>query len=375
MNFERLKLFRFPSAKLVTVTLTIICVNIFLLIFLDNVLNSQNLRQTVAEPYGFLPKQSDLDLTDKNFTKLFDLDFRFVINNDCKNDFQPRVIWIITSYFSHVELRSASRRSYPASLLRELGIRRVFLLARSKKNEISQNAVLHENSRYNDLVQGDFMEDYRNLTYKHVMGLKWAVHSCGQFQYIMKMDDDIVINLYELLSFLKSYKEEVNLLGYVMTHMEVIRRDANKWFVKNAEFPESEYPPFLSGWLYILSRSAAFKLLSFTRSVPYFWIDDVYVTGLLARKAGVSHQMMNSKFTTDYHYVRCCFKYEFACDILVGPNGGDNNLQVEFAEHSEKCQAQQCPPRPSNFSVQNRCVLPFELKLLAAGKASVDVLI
>lgn len=41
---------------------------------------------------------------------------------------------IITSYFGHIELRSAHRRTYPVDLLENLGIKRVFLLATVSKH-------------------------------------------------------------------------------------------------------------------------------------------------------------------------------------------------------------------------------------------------
>lgn len=46
-------------------------------------------------------------------------------------------------------------------------------------NESLQNAINEESERYHDLVQGNFVDSYRNLTYKHVMGLKWiTVRPC-----------------------------------------------------------------------------------------------------------------------------------------------------------------------------------------------------
>ena len=43
---------------------------------------------------------------------------------------------------------------------------------------------------------------YRNLTYKHTMGLQWAATYCPQSRYVIKMDSDIVVDLYQLMDYM-----------------------------------------------------------------------------------------------------------------------------------------------------------------------------
>ena len=42
---------------------------------------------------------------------------------------------------------------------------------------------------------GDFKEDYFNLTIKHVFALKWIASYCNDVSYILKADDDVIVNL------------------------------------------------------------------------------------------------------------------------------------------------------------------------------------
>ena len=42
---------------------------------------------------------------------------------------------------------------------------------------------------------GDFKEDYFNLTIKHVFALKWIASHCSDVPYILKADDDVIVNL------------------------------------------------------------------------------------------------------------------------------------------------------------------------------------
>ena len=43
-----------------------------------------------------------------------------------------------------------------------------------------QESVTRENEIHHDLVQGDFLDTYRNLSYKNIMGQLWASEYCEQ---------------------------------------------------------------------------------------------------------------------------------------------------------------------------------------------------
>jgi len=45
--------------------------------------------------------------------------------------------------------------------------------------------IVEESEVHHDLIQGNFIDAYRNMTYKHVMGLKWATYFCQNARYTM----------------------------------------------------------------------------------------------------------------------------------------------------------------------------------------------
>ncbi|MCA9460432.1 MAG: hypothetical protein KC550_07845, partial [Nanoarchaeota archaeon] len=61
-----------------------------------------------------------------------------------------------------------------------------------------------ENELYADIVQEDFQDAYKNLTYKGIMALKWIKEYCPNAKYILKVDDDIISNIFILLRHLHS---------------------------------------------------------------------------------------------------------------------------------------------------------------------------
>lgn len=311
-----------------------------------------------------------------NSSLIFDLEIKYVINNNCTTNGAIKLIQIVTSFAGNVEARSALRRAYSKEELRVLGVYRVFLLAKLRPgiHEVTQNAIDNENARYNDIVQGDFFENYRNLTYKHLMGIRWAVSEC-QAQFIIKMDDDIVVDMYSLKEIIDS-KEKTNfdILGYIFKFMRPIRVKANKWFVTKDEFALNTYPTFVSGWLYVIAFKSAKNILGALESERYFWIDDVFVTGVLAQKVNLKMENAQEYFTTNPEYFDCCMRDKVKCGFVVGPSGGDYNLNIEFQKHAKMCYENSCSRYTDGKTFENSCIVSKKLPSIGKGFAKLDVI-
>jgi hypothetical protein len=90
------------------------------------------------------------------------------------------------------------------------------------------------------------LENYRNLSYKNVMGLQWGVQNCPQAQIVIKIDDDTAINLPGLLAIAPPLLKNEGLLGRVVSYDTPLRSNS-KWTVSLQEWPQRSYPTFLSG--------------------------------------------------------------------------------------------------------------------------------
>lgn len=52
-------------------------------------------------------------------------------------------------------------------------------------------------------------------------------------------------------------------------------------------WPWSNYPPYITGGAYLMDKTAVAPLLAAAQTIPYLHIEDIYLSGLCARKAGV----------------------------------------------------------------------------------------
>ena len=68
----------------------------------------------------------------------------------------------------------------------------------STLDENIQRSLEEESQEYGDLVQGDFLDNYYNLSYKAIMGNLWVAEFCNQAEFLVKTDDDMFVDMYEV---------------------------------------------------------------------------------------------------------------------------------------------------------------------------------
>ncbi|KAK3862386.1 hypothetical protein Pcinc_031754 [Petrolisthes cinctipes] len=76
----------------------------------------------------------------------------------------------------------------------------------------------------------------------------------------------------------------------------VIRDNSSKWFVSSSEFDREIFPTYCSGSAYLYTRGAATALLKASTKSNLLWLDDVYITGVLAEKGRVPRVKIDELF-------------------------------------------------------------------------------
>ncbi|XP_023167765.2 beta-1,3-galactosyltransferase brn [Drosophila hydei] len=298
-------------------------------------------------------------------------------------------VLIITSYAGHDALRAAHRQAISQSKLAEMGLQRVFLLAAlpAREHFVTQAQLMDEQARFGDLLQGNFVEAYRNLSYKHVMGLRWAAGECQhRTKFIIKLDDDIIYDIFHLRRYLETLElsqpalatSSALLAGYVLDAKPPIRLQANKWYVTRQEYPHALYPAYLSGWMYITNVATAARLVAEAMRVPFFWIDDTWLTGIVRTRLGIPLSRHNNWYSANAEFLDCCVRdlklHGYECEYFAGPNGADAKLLVEFLHNVEKCYFDECIKRPPGKSLKQTCLATVKSPAPEHGVAHVQPL-
>ncbi|VDP50039.1 unnamed protein product [Soboliphyme baturini] len=176
------------------------------------------------------------------------------------------------------------------------------LFAMGSADQDLNDAVKTENDHFHDIIQENFLDSYKNLSHKAIMWLKWTALYCPQASYVLKIDDDVFLEPFRLLRVIKLLNEKHNGLRksiacMIWDEMDVIRENTSKWYVTDEEYSEDIYPPYCSGSAYLLSADSVFPLYRTSLNMKLFWVDDVYVTGILRWNSNLELQSIASTYT------------------------------------------------------------------------------
>ena len=117
----------------------------------------------------------------------------------------PYLLIIVKSAVQNFEQRDIIRRIWGNDTARSkpFQTKTMFLLG-SSRNSTIQDEILKENSKYDDIIQVDVIENYYNISFKTLMGLRWAYENCINAKYFLFIDNDYYLSVKNLLLFLRN---------------------------------------------------------------------------------------------------------------------------------------------------------------------------
>ena len=226
---------------------------------------------------------------------------------------------IVHSAPDHFAERQAIRDTWGSvKNVKNWAIRLVFLLGSGQESELStRKSIFRESAIFGDIVSGNFHDTYRNLTYKHLMGYQWALNYCPGATFILKTDDDAFIDIFQLFEFTSrtyGFNPTDTLVCNVFPEGTKPIRPSDpeaeeagrKWAVTREEYPFDSYPKYCGGLAYLITPDALERILRLghQQSSRFFWIDDVYVTGVLRELTGKEPFYLNLRYSYDPEHYR-----------------------------------------------------------------------
>lgn len=228
---------------------------------------------------------------------------------------KPFLLLVVKSLTQHFDRRQAIRETWgQAGVVANRTVATVFLLGTASPADFLpdlQGMLVHEARFHGDLLQWEFRDTFFNLTLKEVLFLEWFSRSCRHAQYVLKGDDDVFVNTFRVIEFLKDLpqnKAEDLFIGDVIRNAAPYRDQKVKYFIPKSVF-NGRYPSYAGGGGYLFSGSVALRLYVMSSQVLLYPIDDVY-TGMCLEKLGLTPET-HSGFKTidvDYKLTPCMYR-------------------------------------------------------------------
>ncbi|XP_046364166.2 acetylgalactosaminyl-O-glycosyl-glycoprotein beta-1,3-N-acetylglucosaminyltransferase-like [Haliotis rufescens] len=259
----------------------------------------------------------DISLVEPHITKLEksssiveDLSFPVsssVCQDVSKGDNRVWLLIAVISATAHFQARNAIRQTWGSTVNvnKDSHVCMVFIIGTTNGPHSQQiNKEIHQ---YGDIVQINKEDTYKNVVFKSIAMLKWAILQVTNVQFLLKLDDDVYFQMTGLSRILSSFERQS---GFIMGHREVnakpIRNSSSRYHISSSEYSGTSLPHYMRGGSYLISGDLIRDLLSVIPTIPLVSIEDVYITGICAA------------YVSAYHAYDCGFKSKFSLTDKTG---------------------------------------------------------
>ncbi|KAI6173855.1 Hexosyltransferase [Aphelenchoides besseyi] len=226
-----------------------------------------------------------------------------LITPTCKKNWLTRrksLLIIVKSAPERVERRMAYRKTL--GNVKQVGsfrLRTIFVMGMSSKWLQFKGSQLEDEAiRFQDMLVGDFHDNYFNNTLKYLNSMKWARWHCfpgsSLIPYLVLMDDDYMLNVTGLISLLDRTTPNEQLYTGYRFDTTPFRLIFQKFRLSIEEYPYNAFPPYCSGGFVLYSPQAVREFYAAIQHLRTFRFDDVYA-GIVAHYLGYE-VLMNRNF-------------------------------------------------------------------------------
>ncbi|XP_014091668.2 uncharacterized protein [Bactrocera oleae] len=253
----------------------------------------------------------------------------------CPNDGEDlKLLILISSALNHAEARLAIRQTWAHyGTRRDVSI--AFVLGRSTNESISKELSI-ENFIYEDMIRGNFIDSYTNLTLKTISTLEWVDLHCHKAKFILKTDDDMFINVPKLLQFIDSHiKDKRVIYGRLAKQWKPIRNKKSKYYVSTDQFSQPLFPPFTTGPAYLITSDIIHLLYERSLHQVYLKLEDVFTTGIVAQQIGIKRVHANEFLNRRIAFNPCNIRKLISVHMVKSNEQFD--LWKKLLDKSTKC--------------------------------------
>ncbi|XP_023322965.1 beta-1,3-galactosyltransferase 5 isoform X2 [Eurytemora carolleeae] len=215
---------------------------------------------------------------------------------------KEHIVIVVFSTINNFRNRQIIRETWGGkSYLSKFNASLMFVVG-SYPDKNTQDMLLQESFRYEDILQGFVKEEYNLLSWKSISWIHWTRANCAKVPWLVKSDDDMVNNIEMLAEYINKTDNLEMKIHCKLNSNHVYRagQKTTKWDVSIEEYRFAEYPPSCWGALYFFNNIIRDNLLqTFEKSdKKVFRLDDVFITGILANASNINHRNIGSVIST-----------------------------------------------------------------------------
>jgi len=253
--------------------------------------------------------------------------------------------------------RRLLRETWASITLFQKNVSRTFFVM-GRSSGAQQESIQAEYKQYRDIIQGDFVDSSHNATLKSLLALHYVTYYCSSAKYFIKANDDTFVNIFSMIQLFDKSAAHQHIMACALwkeNTMPILRdpKECMQWCVAADELPgRTHFPQYCAGLAFALSHDLVSALYSASLSTPYFWIDDVYITGLLMPEA--------SKRLHNIHYI----------DLITNFTLVEEDIETEYQDSRKSIHYAFAKIRNADIyrKVWKACfnrLNPFQFKLLS----------
>ena len=178
------------------------------------------------------------------FTPLF---WHFSILTKSKKNKKQLFIAFVVIAPEYFDKRDLIRRTWGNNSLAPEDFKIIFSLGFSANSTVN-TLIIDEFKKYHDILQiNDYIDSYFNMTLKIMKSFKWINYYCKDALYVLRINDDVMVNTFSLINYFKNITHTKNqLYGHLLSKTKPIRHK-HKHFVSKEQFARDYYPDYPEG--------------------------------------------------------------------------------------------------------------------------------
>ncbi|XP_064626905.1 beta-1,3-galactosyltransferase 5-like [Lineus longissimus] len=241
-------------------------------------------------------------------------------------------------------IRSVVRLSWGAVKSHKGYTIKVLFYMGKPRNSSQQRELMSESISHNDIFQSEVADD--RLTLKTLAAFQWAGSECAVARFVLKVDDDVFVNVRNAVDYLKylTPEDESTLYqGYGVSKSPAFRNEGGKWYISYEAYKNDTYPPYILGFASLFSmkvvndlHAASFKVQGHFQLNRDFPFDDVFI-GICAKYLGINPTFQYTRFYHDPSSFEENLKKD-ECQFVqsIAAYGVDRKMFYYYLEAGEK---------------------------------------